>query len=298
MPYRIRVAHLLRGQGGAGSNLVIQFTICPLELFCVREILKANIGIAAYPTEGGDRDTLLRLAASAKDYGKNKGGNCFQFSTRTINTLYENRRKIESKLRSALRNDEFYLCYQPQLDIQTNTIMGVEVLLRWKDSDNNIVSPEEFVPVAEETGLIIPIGEWILKKAFSQLAEWHKSGKALINMSVNLSPRQFMDHEFSNIVKEIVKNSTVDPRYLILEITESLLIADTKHTSTLLQGFKDMGIGLSIDDFGIGYSSLSYLCELPIDELKIDRAFISGLPTRTVVPGSSSMVMDLARSSH
>ncbi len=267
----------------------------PMQVEGSEIFLRANIGIATFPAESDDRDTLLRLASSAKDYGKNKGGDCFHFSSAAINSLYEKRRSIESRLRNALHNDEFTLCYQPQLDILTNTIKGVEVLLRWKDRDGTFVPPEEFVPVAEETGLIIPIGEWILKKAFSQLSEWHNSGSTRITMSVNLSTRQFVDYDFFTLVRDSVEHSNVDPRYLILEITETLLMADIKHTRGLLQEFKDMGIRLSVDDFGTGYSSLSYLCELPVDELKIDRSFIAGIPDN---PGKCSVVSTILMLAH
>ena len=237
----------------------------------------ASIGIATYPTESEDLTTLLRLASSAKDYVKNKSGNSFQFSSQEISTMYEKRLSIESSLRKALDREEFSLHYQPQVDITTGAINGVESLLRWQHNDKGFVSPAEFIPLAEETGLIIPIGEWILNKAISQISEWQQAGKSPISMSINLSPKQFQDPEFFNIAKRTIESGSIDPKLITLEITESLLMDDIDYTIKILNRFKDMGIKLSIDDFGTGYSSLSYLSKMPVDELKIDRSFIKDM---------------------
>ncbi len=249
----------------------------PLQVQGEDVYVKASIGISVYPSEGDTCDKLLRLASSAKDYIKNRGGDSFQFYSNDINELYENRRSIESKLRQALEYDQFSLHYQPQVDFETGVIKGVEALLRWDSADMS-VSPDELVPVAEETGLIVPIGEWVLNKAFAQLAEWHKEDRVPISMSVNLSAKQFRDKDFFNIVKRTIDNSSIDPKYLTLEITESLLLDDIENKSKLLQRFKDMGLKLAIDDFGTGYASMTYLSKLPVDELKIDRSFILNLP--------------------
>ena len=238
--------------------------------------IKASIGIATFPEDGIQRDKLIHLAYGAKDYIRKRGGDCFQFSNKSINDIYIKRRDIEYKLSDALIKDEFELHYQPKVDVESGIIVGVEALLRWT-SNGQPMSPDDFVPVAEQTGLIIPIGEWILKKAFHQLAEWHRAG-IMIGMSVNLSAKQLQSSEFHNIIEDIVKHSKVDPLYLTLEITESLLMSDIEHTITLLERFKEMGLKISIDDFGTGYSSLNYLDNLPVHELKIDRAFIREIP--------------------
>ena len=235
--------------------------------------VKASIGVAIYPHDSIDRDTLIHLACEAKDYIKKRGGDCFQLSNKSINAIYVKQREIEYKLSNALERDEFELHYQPKVDVDSGIIKGVEALLRWS-KDGQFISPDDFVPVAEQTGLIIPIGEWILKNAFQQLADWHKDG-IMIGMSVNLSAKQLQSSEFHNIVEDIVKNSKVDPLYLTLEITESLLMSDIEFTITLLERFRDMGLKISIDDFGTGYSSLNYLNNLPVHELKIDRSFIN-----------------------
>jgi len=236
--------------------------------------LTASIGIATYPDEGHDCMTLQRLAASAKDYASEKGGNSFQFSSASINELYETRFHLESKLREAIEKNELVLHYQPKVNVATGTIQGVEALLRWNGSESGLVPPNDFIPLAEDTGLIIPFGEWVLKKACSQLLKWNQAGKVPITMAVNLSVKQFDDPDFLNSVKRIIATSGVEPRFLKLEITESLLLDDLDAKINLLRQLKDLGVKLSIDDFGTGYSSLRYLSKLPVDELKIDRSFI------------------------
>ncbi len=257
--------------------------------------VKASIGIATYPTESDDVELLLTLASSAMDYIKNKGGDSFQFSTSTINELYSNRRSIETLLRKAIEKDEFILQFQPKVDVGTNVIKGVETLLRWRPDENKFIPPDVFIPVAEETGLITPIGEWILNKAISQLEEWNETETAPIGMSINLSARQFQNKEFFSIVKRIVDGSSVDPRLLTLEITESLLMEDVDHAIKTLKQFRELGLILAIDDFGTGYSSFNYLSELPVDELKIDRSFIVNLSRDSKNVKIFSTIIYLAR---
>ncbi len=276
---------LLNGIDHAESAAIVAERIIhairePLEIDGAGIYVKASIGISCYPRETEDRDTLLQLAGRAKDYIKNMGGDSLQFSSSAINDIYTKRRSLENSLRKALEMDEFVLYYQPKVCVTTNAVMGVEVLLRWENSEIGSIPPEEFVPVAEETGLIVPIGEWILSRALAQLAEWHKMDRKPIEMSVNLSARQFRDPEFYVSVEKIIKESRVDPHFLTLEITESLLMADIEQTTEILSCFKDLGIKLAIDDFGTGYSSFGYLSDLPVDELKIDKTFISGLPDK------------------
>ncbi len=288
--------NLFRVEGGAFSLLlervdseenaavvaerIIEVIRKPLQVEGKDIYVKASIGIATYPTESEDRDSLLQLASSARDYIKNRGGDAFQFSSRAINELYTKRRSIEVRLRDAIEQDEFVLFYQPKVDVKTGVIKGVETLLRWKDDENNFIPPEDFIPVAEETGLIVPIGEWILNKAVAQLTTWHQTGRVPIGMSINLSAKQFQNKEFFSIVKRIVDKSSVDPRFMTLEITESLLIKDIEHAIGTLRRFREMGLMLSIDDFGTGYSSLKYLSEFPVDELKIEKSFIVDLPDK------------------
>lgn len=262
------------------AERIIKAIRVPLQVEGRDIYVKTSIGISTCPAESEDRETLLRLASRARDYIKNKGGDSFHFSSRTINAIYAKRRSIESRLRKALERDEFLLYYQPIVDVGTGIIKGVETLLRWKGDGRGFMPPEDFIPVAEETGLIVPLGEWALTNAFKQLSEWHRPDRVPIGMSINLSAKQFQNKEFFTIVKRIVDQSSVDPRFLTLEITESLLMKDIEHATSILERFRDMGLKLSIDGFGTGYSSFNYLSDLPVDELKIDKSFIVNLPDK------------------
>ena len=235
--------------------------------------LTASIGISTYPSDKSDSAAMLQMASGAKDFAKSKGGNTFQFSSRQINTRHQRRLNLEARLRRALDRNEFILFYQPKVDVQTNVIVGVEALLRWQAREDGIIPPDKIIPLAEETGLIIPIGEWVLHRACQQLTEWQQAGKAPIVMAVNMSPVQFQSKEMPAVFKRVVGSSGIDPRQLTIEVTEGMLLEDIDSKIALMQGLKDLGLKLSIDDFGTGYSSLSYLKKLPLDELKIDRSF-------------------------
>lgn len=235
--------------------------------------MTASIGIAIYPTENGDSLTMLQMASTAKDFVKSNGGDSFQFSSHQINTQYQRRINLESMLRKALDRNELRLYYQPQLNIHTNRIVGVEALLRWQVDEATMISPDEFIGIAEETQLIIPIGEWVLSEACRQLAAWQRAGKEPIRMSVNLSPVQFENSEMPAAFKRIIDNSGIDAKLLTLEITENMLMENAERKIEALNRLKALGVKLAIDDFGTGYSCLSYLKRLPLDELKIDRSF-------------------------
>ena len=243
-----------------------------------------------------DQRSMLQLASSAKDYVKNNGGNSFQFSSRKINTQYQRRLSLEARLRKAVDRNELLLYYQPQLDVHTNHITGVEALLRWQVDESTTVPPKDFIPLAEETGLIIPIGEWVLNRACQQLSQWQQAGKGDIRMSVNLSPVQFKNRELYAVFKAIVEASGISPQLLTLEVTESLFLDNVDKKIKSMQDLKDLGIKLSIDDFGTGYSSLSYLKKLPLDELKIDRSFFFNLFEDTKSRALVSTLIYLAKS--
>ena len=239
--------------------------------------LTASIGIATYPTEDGDSHSMLQLASSAKDHVKANGGGSFQFSSRQINTQYQQRLSLEARLRKALDRHELILYYQPKVDVQTNRIAGVEALLRWQVNEATMIPPDKFIPIAEETGLIIPIGQWVMGEACRQLSAWQRVGKSPIGMAVNLSPAQFQNKQMPDVFQQIVKNSGVSPQFLTLEVTENMFLDDIDRKIASMHRLKDQGIKLALDDFGTGYSSLSYLKNLPLDELKIDRSFFIDL---------------------
>jgi diguanylate cyclase (GGDEF)-like protein len=271
--------HCIRSEQNAAlvAQRILEVIREPLRVNSTEIYLTASIGIASYPAEDGDGVFMLQLASSAKDYAKNRGGDCFQFSSRQINAQYQQRFSLEAKLRRALDRNELVLFYQPKLDVQTNVITGVEALLRWNSDDQGMIPPNQFIPMAEETGLMIPIGEWVLRHACQQLSEWQKAGKAPIGLAVNLSAVQFRNPEMPAVFKDIIAASGIDARLLTLELTESVLLEDTHSRIELLKRLKALDIKLSIDDFGTGYSSLSYLKKLPLDELKIDRSFFVDL---------------------
>ena len=237
-----------------------------------------SIGIATYPSEGSNSATLIRLAATARDYVKNNGGNNFQFSSKTINGLYEKRMCLESLLRKALEKDEFDLHYQPKVDLQSGLIQGVEALLRWNSGHAGMIPPVEFIPLAEETGLIVPIGKMVLEKACRQLSEWRRQIALPLSMNANLSAVQLNDSELISTLNTIILQHSVPARALTLELTESLLMNNIEEKIDLMRRIRDLGVRISIDDFGTGYSSLSYLSRLPVNELKIDRSFIVNTP--------------------
>jgi diguanylate cyclase (GGDEF)-like protein len=276
------------------ANRIIKSLKPPMRIGGDDIYVTASIGIATTPPEDNHPTELLRLASSAKDYSKKLGGSSFQFSSDAINEMYEKRMRIETRLRKALKKNEFVLYYQPKVEIKTNVIRGVEALIRW-ESDQGLVSPGDFIPLAEETGLIVPIGEWALREACRQLKEWHRLTQKPISMSVNLSAKQFSSANFLSTVKKIISESRIDKRFLTLELTESLLLGDIEKKIKIMKNLKSMGLKLSIDDFGTGYSSLNYLRKLPIDELKIDRSFIMELSKSTVTRAIVATVVFLAR---
>ncbi len=252
----------------------------PLTAADTEVYLTCSIGIVTYPAETGDANTLIRLANTARDYVKTRGGNAFQFSSTVIDTSYKTRIDLESRLRKALDREEFQLFYQPKVSLRTGEILGAEALIRWFNGDNGMISPFEFIPIAEETGIIIPIGKWVLETTCKQLKRWNTICRHPISLSANVSARQFQDDKFVDAVQDIIRSTAIAPERLTLEITESLLMQDIQNNIQLMKKLKSMGLKLSIDDFGTGYSSLSYLKNLPVDELKIDRSFIMDVPEK------------------
>ncbi len=261
------------GDAALVARRLLEVVKKPMQIGQTELYLTASIGISTYPTEDVSSVALLQLASGARDHAKSNGGNMFQFSSRQINVTYQKRLSLEARLRKALDREEFVLHYQPILDVATNTITGVEALLRWQIQDRGLVPPNQFIPIAEETGLIVPIGEWVLAEACRQLETWRQEGLAPVDMAVNLSPAQFQNPNMLDVFRRIIANSHIDPQYLTLEVTEGMLLEDIDTKIETMNRLKDLGLALAIDDFGTGYSSLSYLSQLPLDELKIDRSF-------------------------
>jgi len=237
-----------------------------------------SIGITVFPHDGGRNETLLKNADAAMYQAKRLGRNNFQFFTEELNIKIRRRLDLETKMRKALEKNEFSLHYQPIVELKSGTICGIEALLRWQDEKGNMVSPGEFIPVLEETGLILTVGDWVLRTACHQAKIWMDSGFSSLRIAVNISALQFHRCNLPEKVKKILQATGLPATSLKLEITESLIQQDLKETAHKLAELKRMGVTLSIDDFGTGYSSLSYLARLPIDEIKIDRSFLEAIP--------------------
>jgi diguanylate cyclase (GGDEF)-like protein len=241
--------------------------------------ITASIGISVYPSDSDDMNSLIKNADIAMNQAKKQGKNTYQYYSESMNTSTLERFSIENKLRKALERNEFMLFYQPQIDISTGRVIGVEALIRWLQPDLVLVKPGQFIPVTEETGLIVPIGEWILRSACVQNKAWQSEGIEPFNMTVNISGIQFQQDTFIEMVAQSLYDSGLDPSYLKLELTESCLTKHSENSIKKMNLLKGMGIQISIDDFGTGYSSLNYLKRFPVEILKIDRSFICDIAT-------------------
>jgi diguanylate cyclase (GGDEF)-like protein/PAS domain S-box-containing protein len=234
-----------------------------------------SIGISISPDDGTDAKTLLKHADSAMYHAKDSGRNRFEFFAAEMNAKIGKRLALDTALRVALERGEFLLHYQPQVDLRTGHIMGAEALVRWNHPERGLIPPDEFIPLTEETGMIVPLGEWVLRTACRQLKQWHAAGFADCRMAVNLSARQFRDHNIGDMVQRVLTETELEPKFLELEITESLLLkSNISGMDLILAELRKQGLSLSMDDFGIGYSSLSYLHRYPFTILKIDRSFV------------------------
>ena len=238
----------------------------------------ASIGISLFPEDGDDCTSLLKYADTAMYHAKTCGKNNAKLYSSSLTMQIMSHVKLEVGLRKAIKNDELYLMYQPQIEVRTAQIVGVEALVRWRHPERGIVSPNEFIPLAEETGLIVPIGEWVLRTACFQAREWQKSTQRKLRMAVNLSAKQFKDENLVQIVLSALNDTGLEPHLLELELTEGTLMDDARATLSTLDQLRAIGVYLSIDDFGTGYSSMNYLKRFDVRALKIDKSFIAGLP--------------------
>jgi predicted signal transduction protein with EAL and GGDEF domain len=268
-----RVEHALNVAHRVKDAMRRPFIIEGNEIF-----VTASIGISLFPEDGDDCNSLLKYADTAMYHAKNCGKNNAKLYSSSLTMQIMSHVKLEVGLRKALQNDELYLLYQPQLDVRSSEIVGVEALVRWRHAERGVISPTEFIPLAEETGLIVPIGEWVLRTACRQARIWQKLTRRPVRMAVNLSAKQFKDENLSQIVLSALHDTGLDPRLLELELTEGTLMDDANATLATLEQLRGIGVYLSIDDFGTGYSSMNYLKRFDVRALKIDRSFISGLP--------------------
>jgi diguanylate cyclase len=246
-----------------------------------------SIGISVYPGDGEDAETLIKNADTAMYHAKENGRNNFQFFKADMNLRAVERQSLEGNLRQALAREEFSLHYQPNVNLDTGEITGVEALIRWRHPDRGLVAPAQFVPIVEDCGLILPIGRWVLREACRQAREWQEAGLPFNRISVNVSAAEFRAKNFVAEISTCLKETGLEARYLDLELTESVLMHHAESSTTILHALKEIGVHLAVDDFGTGYSSLSYLQQFPIDILKIDKSFIHRL---TCGPDDSPIV--------
>ena len=257
--------------------------------------LTSSIGVSCFPDNGHSPEILIRNSELAMYYAKDSGRNNHQFFTESLNEGIAERLSIESSLRLALERNEFLLYYQPQIDIRTNEFIGVEALIRWNHPQKGMISPAKFIPVAEETGMIIPIGEWVIHEVCRQHNIWLDMGLPAIQIALNLSAIQFRQKQFPTVIADIIKKYNVNPSYLEIELTEGIVMGDDDGAIEEMHALKKLGLNLSIDDFGTGYSSLRYLCQFPIDKLKIDQSFVREMNADSTQLAIIKTIITLAR---
>jgi diguanylate cyclase (GGDEF)-like protein/PAS domain S-box-containing protein len=258
--------------------------------------ITVSMGVSIYPDDGTDAETLVKHADIAMLNAKESGRNNFQFFKPEMNEHALERQSLESGLRHALEQREFTLYYQPKMDLDTDTITGVEALIRWRQPGRRIVLPEKFISIAEQCGYIVPIGRWVLREACRQTQSWLDDGLAPLPVAINISAVELRSKDFVAGVRAVLRETRLDPQYLEFELTETALMQDPKSTIAILTSLKDMGVRLTLDDFGTGYSSLSYLKRFPIDALKIDKSFVNGLCTNADDANIVSAVINMGKS--
>ncbi len=281
---------------GAVANRILQKISQSFNLDGHEVFVTSSIGIALFPQDGNDVDKLLKHADTAMYHAKEMGKNNYQFYLKNMSSKIEHRLKLEGKLHQAINKNELLLYYQPQIDSKTNKIVAAEALVRWQQSELGLIMPDDFIPLAEETGQIFKIGEWVINEACTQNKKWQEVGYDPIRVAINLSGTQFMQEDLAEVIDVALKKSSLQPEYLELEITESMMMRNIDQTIRLIKQFTDMNIGVSVDDFGTGYSSLSYLKKFPLDSLKIDKSFVMDIPDDKDDMMITSAIISMAKS--
>jgi diguanylate cyclase (GGDEF)-like protein/PAS domain S-box-containing protein len=280
---------------GAIAERIGQRLGIPMMLAGQEHVVTGSIGISTYPDDGTDAEVLLRQADIAMYRAKQSGRNGFQFFTEEMQRRLDARLALEQGLHRALQRDEFVLHYQPQVDLADGRVSGIEALLRWQSPELGLVSPMEFIPVAEESNLIVSIGRWVLEHAGATLRRWQDDGVRMVPMAINVAASQFANEDLDKLVRDTLEKYGVEPRLLTLELTEGLSMEDPEASIALMDRLKAIGVTMSIDDFGTGYSNLSYLKRFPVDKLKIDQSFTRGL---SVVPEDGAIVTAVIQLAH
>ncbi|MGA9686255.1 MAG: GGDEF domain-containing phosphodiesterase [Candidatus Sulfotelmatobacter sp.] len=261
----------------------------PLNITC-------SLGISVFPEHGTNSETLIKNADAAMYFAKESGRNNFRFFTKDLSAQAVERLTLENSLRPALEKNEFFLMYQPQVDIGTGRIIGLEALLRWQHPNLGLVPPDKFIQIAENVGLIVPIGEWVLRTACSQARKWQDEGLPAVMVAVNISAIQFRQKGFCKLIRKVLDETGLPAKYLELELTESLLLDNADLMLSVVEELKAMGVTLAIDDFGTGYSSLSYLKHFPVSKLKIDRSFVRDVAVNPDDAAITTAIISMAKS--
>ncbi|OLC67207.1 MAG: hypothetical protein AUH79_04645 [Betaproteobacteria bacterium 13_1_40CM_4_64_4] len=269
--------------------------LAPFRIVDQTPTLTCSIGVSVYPVDATDPNGLIKQADTAMYAAKEAGRNAYRFYTADMNARVQARLQLETDMRRGLMDDEFFLVYQPQIDMDSGRALGVEALLRWRDPERGVISPAEFIPIAEESGMIQALGARVLRDACRQLMAWHRQGM-MLRLSVNLSVQQLQHDSWLSVVEEALKASGLPSRYLDLEITESVIITHSERAVATLEKLKQMGVSITVDDFGTGYSSLSYLTRLPIQGVKIDQRFVHGLEQNRSDEATTQAIIALSHS--
>lgn len=284
------VDHVQITATSVAANLSVDFTFlghCLSVLF--------HLGVSLFPEHGEDGDTLFKRAEVAMGAAQDEGSNNFRFFTVQMNSQILERLRLENGLRLALTRNELFLVYQPQVDSRTGALTGLEALLRWQHPDLGLVPPVKFIEVAENSGLIVPIGEWVLRTACAQVRRWHDQGLTAVPVAVNVSAIQFRQQGFRELVRSVLQETDLDPKYLELELTESLLLTNADVMFSVIQELKEMGVMLAIDDFGTGFSSFGYLREFKVNRLKISRSFVQDSSTNADDAAITTAIIKMAK---